>query len=101
MTCTIEQSVIGIRTQVGEGTRITRSVLLGADMYEPEAAGPLGIGRDVVLDRVIMDKNASIGDGARLVNEAGVQHADGDGYYIRGGIIIVPKGGRVPPGTRI
>ena len=63
-----------------EGTRITRSVLLGADMYESESASPLGIGRDVVLDRVIMDKNASIGDGARLLNEAGVQHADGDGY---------------------
>ena len=45
-----------------------------------------------MLDRVIIDKNASIGDGARLVNEAGVQHADGDGYYIRSGIIIVPKG---------
>ena len=33
----------------------------------------LGIGRDVVLDRVIVDKNARIGDGARLVNEAGVR----------------------------
>ena len=36
-----------------------------------------GIGRDVVLDRVIVDKNARIGDGVRLVNEAGVHHADG------------------------
>ncbi len=31
----------------------------------------LGIGRNVVLDRVIVDKNARIGDGARLVNEQG------------------------------
>ena len=46
-----------------------------------------------MLDRVIVDKNARIGDGARLVNEAGVEHADGDGYYIRDGIIIVPKDG--------
>ena len=98
--CSIEQSVIGIRTHVGKGVRITRSVLLGADAYSsPEM--PLGIGRDVVLDRVIMDKNATIGDGARLVNESGVQHADGDGYFIRGGIIIVPKGGRVAAGTNI
>ena len=97
--CSIEQSVIGIRTHISRGTRITRSVLLGADMYDSGSSQPLGIGRDVVLDRVIIDKNASIGDGARLVNEAGVQHADGDGYYIRGGIIIVPKGGRIAPGT--
>ena len=51
----------------------------------------LGIGRDVVLDRVIVDKNARIGDGVRLVNEQ-IEHADGDGYFIRGGIIVVPEG---------
>jgi glucose-1-phosphate adenylyltransferase len=96
--CTIEQSVIGIRSHISRGTRITRSVLLGADMYESDAMQP-GIGRDVVLDRVIIDKNASIGDGSRLVNKAAVQHADGNGYYIRSGIIIVPKGGRIAPGT--
>jgi glucose-1-phosphate adenylyltransferase len=77
-------------------------VLLGADTYSASSDAPtLGIGRNVVLDRVIIDKNASIGDGAHIVNEAGVQHADGDGYYIRGGIVIVPKGGKIPDDTRI
>jgi glucose-1-phosphate adenylyltransferase len=52
-----------------------------------------------VLDRVIIDKNARIGDGARLVNEKGIDHADGDGYYIRSGIIVVAKGGVIKPGT--
>ena len=47
-----------------------------------------------MLDRVIVDKNARIGDGARLVNEGGVEHADGDGYYIRNGVIIVAEGRR-------
>ena len=97
--CALEQSVIGIRTHIGQGTRIRRSVLLGADMYESDASPPLGIGRNVTLDRVIVDKNASIGDGAQLLNTAGLQHADGDGYYIRSGIIIVPKGGRIASGT--
>ena len=46
-----------------------------------------------------MDKNARIGDGVRLVNEAGVDHADGDGYFIRNGIIIVPKSARVGAGV--
>jgi glucose-1-phosphate adenylyltransferase len=46
-------------------------------------------------------KNARIGDGARLVNEGRVDRADGDGYYIRNGIIIVPKDGVIKPGTRI
>ena len=100
--CRIGSSVVGIRTHINSGATVTRSVLLGADFYE-EPSGvrdvPLGIGRDVVLDRVIVDKNARIGDGVRLVNEAGVDHADGDGYYIRNGIIIVPKGARIPSGV--
>ena len=104
--CRIEESVVGIRTTIQPGAAIRRSVLLGADYYEADDAAPargdaprLGIGRDVVLDRVIVDKNARIGDGARLVNAAGVKHADGDGYYIRDGIIIVPKDGVIRPGT--
>ena len=71
-------------------------------MRRRRAATPaLGIGRDVVLDRVIVDKNARIGDGARLVNERGVEDADGDGYYIRSGIIIVPKDGVIPAGAEV
>ena len=100
--CSVRESVIGIRTHVHPGSTITRSILLGADFYEEELESnsiPLGIGRDVVLDRVIVDKNARIGNGVRLVNESGVQEADGDGYYIRNGIIIVPKGARIQPGV--
>ena len=99
--CHIRESVVGIRTHVDTGARISRSVLLGADFYEEEMAAsslPLGIGRDVVLDRVIVDKNARIGDGVRLVNDSGIDHADGDGYHIRNGIIIVPKGAQVKAG---
>jgi glucose-1-phosphate adenylyltransferase len=98
----VDQSVIGIRTNVRSGSHIDHSVILGADMYEegpPPGLPPLGIGRDVVLRRAIVDKNARIGDGARLVNERGVEEADGDGYYIRSGIIVVPKGGVIAPGT--
>jgi glucose-1-phosphate adenylyltransferase len=101
--CEIRDSVVGIRTQVNTGTRITRSVLLGADYYEDAShnGAALGIGRDVVLDRVIVDKNARIGDGVRLVNEQGVADADGDGFYIRSGIIIVPKGAAVTSGLTV
>jgi glucose-1-phosphate adenylyltransferase len=99
-TCEVDQTVVGIRMSIHRGTKVSRSVLLGADYYEDHIGDlPLGIGRNVVLDRVIVDKNARIGDGARLVNERGIQDVDGDGYYIRSGIIVVPKGGVVKPGT--
>jgi glucose-1-phosphate adenylyltransferase len=101
--CSVEESVVGIRTTVRAESKISRSVLLGADFYEddsePRELPGLGIGRNVVLDRAIIDKNARIGDGVRLVNAKGVQFEDGDGYFIRGGIIVVPKGGVIRAGT--
>ena len=103
MAATVRESVIGIRTHVAPGLddhaigAARRRLLRGG---AGSNSIPLGIGRDVVLDRVIVDKNARIGDGVRLVNEAGVQEADGDGYYIRNGIIIVPKGAAHPAGRR-
>ena len=65
--CTITNSVVGIRTAVRTNARISRSVLLGADFYE-ESFGeiPMGIGRNAVLDRVIVDKNARIGDNVQI-----------------------------------
>jgi len=101
--CQISDSVVGVRGVVATGARVERSVLLGADFYEhgepPGDLPALGVGRDVVLDRVIIDKNARIGAGARLVNEKNIDHADGDGYFIRGGIIVVPKNGVIRPGV--
>ena len=101
--CRVADSVVGLRASIGSGAQVSRSVILGADFYEdgepPGALPAIGVGRDVVLDRVILDKNARIGDGARLVNEQNVDQADGDGYYIRSGIIVVPKNGVIRPGT--
>jgi len=101
--CQVASSVVGVRSLVLSGSKISNAVLLGADSYEDNETTngrpPMGIGRDCVLDRIIVDKNARIGDGSRLTNERGLEHADGDGYYIRGGIIVVPKDGVIPPGT--
>jgi glucose-1-phosphate adenylyltransferase len=102
--CEVSDSVVGIRSIIRKGARVRRSVLLGADYYEdpPRAAkAPLGIGAHVEIDRAIIDKNARIGDGARLVNTNGLDDYDGDGFYIRNGIIIVPKGGAIPAGFQL
>jgi glucose-1-phosphate adenylyltransferase len=100
-SCEVRSSVIGVRSSIHAGARVTNSVLLGADYYDEQVGQlpPVGIGKNAVLDRVIVDKNARIGDGVRLLNEAGVQEFDGDGYFIRSGIIVVPKNGVVKPGT--
>jgi glucose-1-phosphate adenylyltransferase len=110
MGAEIERSVVGIRSRIGAGTTIRDSLILGADEYESleeidraHAKGlpPVGIGGDSLIQRTIVDKNARVGRAVRITNEAGVQDKDGEGYYIRDGIVIVPKGGVVPDDTVI
>jgi glucose-1-phosphate adenylyltransferase len=102
-TCEIRDSVVGIRTHVRPGAHVLRSVLLGADYYQDEADGSgdveLGIGSNAILDRVIVDKNARIAPGVRLVADKNARDADGEGWYIRDGIIVVPKGAVVTKGV--
>jgi glucose-1-phosphate adenylyltransferase len=106
----ISNSVIGLRSRVGGGAQIEASYLMGADYYqtledmEADRAGGrpwIGVGEGAIIRRAIIDKNTRIGANVRLLNEAGVENADGpDGnYYIRDRIIIVPKNGLIPDGT--
>lgn len=108
----ISSSVVGLRSRVSKGVRMEASFMMGADYYQTieemsedlVAKRPrLGIGEETVIKRAIIDKNACIGAGARLLNEAGVIEADGEGgaYFIREGIIIVPKNGVIKDGTVI
>jgi len=106
----VRNSVVGIRTRVGEGSRVTDSVLLGEDFYEsPEeiaaaaAQGlpPVGIGRGCVIERAIIDKNARIGDGVVITDKTGLPDFEGTNYWIRDGIVVVPRTATIAPGTRI
>jgi len=110
MAAEIEHSLIGIRSRIGQGARLRHMLMLGADTFETlgeidqalaRGVPPMGIGEGTTIERTIVDKNARIGRGVRILNEARVQHADGFGHYIRDGIVIVPKGGIIPDGTEI
>ena len=106
----IINSLIGLRSRLGEGTQLEASYMMGADYYQTLedmqadfAAGRpwIGVGEGTIVRRAIIDKNARIGAQVRLVNDAGVVEADGPNgsYYIRDRIIIVPKNGLIPDGT--
>jgi glucose-1-phosphate adenylyltransferase len=110
MGAEIEHSVIGIRARIGQGTRIRDTLVLGADVYESlrqievaqsRGVPPIGIGSETVIQHAIVDKNARIGRGVKILNEAKVQDADGAGHFIREGIVIIPKGAAIPDGTVI
>jgi len=101
----IAHSIVGIRAVVRPGAVLERSIVMGAKEYESQRpsghAVPMGVGRDCIVRNAIVDLNARIGDGAKLVNAKGVQEADSDEYCIRGGVIVVPRGATIAPGTEI
>jgi glucose-1-phosphate adenylyltransferase len=100
----IERSVIGVRSIIRSGATIRNSVIMGGDYFEASApqaspgAPPIGIGRNCVIDRAIVDKNARIGDGVVITPEGKDRNVDGPNYFIRDGIIVVPKDAIIPAG---
>ena len=102
----ISDSIVGIRAIVQTGTTIERSIIMGANRFEPLAetsshAVKTGIGRDCAIRNAIIDFNARIGEGCKLLNEQKIDEAETENYSIRGGIIVVPKNAELPPGTVI
>ena len=104
---TIERSIVGVRSFIDSGTTLRHTIVMGADYYEnsgymnPEGCAPLGIGRNCVIDHAIIDKNACIGDGVVITPEGKPDHFDGPNYFIRDGIVIIPKNTKIPAGTWI
>src|SRR6476646_8908649 len=100
----IEHSVIGVRSIIQTGATIRNSIVMGADFYETDPPAdrhrhpPIGIGRNCVIDRAIIDKNARIADGVVITPEGKPENFDAENYYIRDGIVVIPKNATIPPG---
>ena len=102
----LERSVIGIRSIIQSGATIRNSIVMGADYFEQDrhrdlALPAMGIGRNCVIDRAIIDKNARIADGVVITPEGKPKDFDGENYFIRDGIVVVPKNGTIPAGMWI
>ncbi len=98
----VTSSIVGIRGVVHSGSVLERTVMMGADFFEttpPPGLPALGVGHGCFVRNAIIDKNARIGDGSRLFNEANLWQADGDGWYIRDGVVVIPRYQVIPPGT--
>jgi glucose-1-phosphate adenylyltransferase len=107
---TIKKSVIGIRSRVEHGSHLEGVLMMGADYYQTlevmqtdiSAGMPrVGVGHNCLIRKAIIDKNARIGSGVKILNEANLEHHDGDGYFIREGIVVIPKNGVIPDGSVI
>ncbi|HEY8505267.1 MAG TPA: glucose-1-phosphate adenylyltransferase [Gemmataceae bacterium] len=106
----IEASLIGLRSRIGRGVHLRRTVVIGADSYETDeerAANErrgvphLGIGDGSVIENAILDKDARVGRNVRILNRAGRQEFDAENYSIRDGIVVVPRRCVIPDNTEI
>jgi glucose-1-phosphate adenylyltransferase len=106
----ITHSIVGLRSNVGAGTLLNRVILLGSDYYESqesivehEKAGKprIGIGTNCRIENTIVDKNARIGNNVVISPAGKPDKVDHPNYYIRDGIVIIPKNGAVPHGMVI
>jgi glucose-1-phosphate adenylyltransferase len=108
----IEHSLIGVRSVIGRNCRLRDVVCLGSDKFEtPEnlrenhALGrpDLNIGDGTKIERAILDKDCRIGNHVVISDQHGKPDSDGpEGrYYVRDGLVCVPRGGVLPDGLVI
>ncbi len=107
----ISHSIVGIRTIIETGANLDGVICMGADFYETvrekeqnAAAGipNVGIGRCCIIKRAIIDKDARIGDNCRIgIDPLPRPDVDTPTYSIRDGIVVIPKGTVLAPGTVI
>lgn len=108
----IADSILGVRSVVRPGSRLSEVVMLGADYYEgedllgnavdvTEDVPPLGIGENCRIERAIIDKNARIGDDVVIRRQPDDAHVENKSFWIVDGVTVIPRGAVVPAGTRI
>jgi len=103
----IEHSLLGVRSRVQAGATIRDALVMGQDYYDSPDRLPLpgaptmGIGHDAWIERTIVDKNARIGDGVRITPDGKPSFLDGPNFYVRDGIVIIPKNAVIMNGTVI
>ncbi|HET59907.1 MAG TPA: glucose-1-phosphate adenylyltransferase [Chloroflexi bacterium] len=102
----IRNSVIGLRSLIGTGSYISRSIIMGLDYYDspdiqPEGTPPLGVGDGSQITGAILDKNVRVGRNVVIREFPRGTEIDHELYYVRDGIVVIPKGAILPDGTRI
>jgi len=106
----IVHTIVGLRTIVEAGTELNRVVILGSDFYESqqsverherEGRPRMGIGANCKIENAIIDKNARIGNNVTISPAGKPENVDHELYFIRDGIVIIPKDAIIPHGTVI
>ncbi len=94
--CEISHSIVGIGSKIGSGTIIKDSILMGADSQDRG-----GIGMNCHIEGAILDKNVFIGDDVVIRPFPRNIDMDNAKWYVRDGVVVIPKDAEIPAGTKI
>lgn len=98
----ISHSIIGTRSQVSAGCTIKDTIMMGSDYYERDDEGlPIGIGANSYIEGAILDKNVRIGSNVIIRPFSRNMDLDNEKWYVRDGIVVIPKDAEIPDGTHI
>ena len=110
--CSLHHCVLGVRSRIEDEVVLQDTLVMGNDFYESgeerailrERGGiPMGVGRGTTVKKAILDKNVRIGSNVSIINKDNVEEADRaeQGFYIRGGIVVITKNASIPDGMVI
>ena len=102
----IRNAIVGLRSQIQDGTKISNTILMGADYYDDPNANslteiPLGIGPKCQIEGALIDKNARIGANVSIRPYPRGTELDSQDYFVRDGIVVIPKNSTLPSGIII
>ncbi len=106
----ISNSIIGIRSFINYNVTIKNSIIIGSGYFpwhQPQfrdrVDGPErpGIDEESYIENAIIDRNVSIGKRCVITNRDHIQEGEGPNFYIRDGLVVIPKNARIPDGTII
>ncbi len=104
--CDVRDSIVGLRSYIADGVKMSNTILMGADYYDPNdlpppEGMPLGIGEGCQIEGAIIDKNVRIGAGVMIKSFPRGTEIDCEKYVVRDGIVVIPKHTVLAPGTVI
>jgi glucose-1-phosphate adenylyltransferase len=107
---TIHHSLLGVRSRFGERCKIVETVIIGADRFETDeerernrrdGIPSMNVGNDCHIERAILDKDCRVGNDVTINYRGKEPNVDGDCFYIRDGVVVIPKAMIVPDGKVI
>lgn len=95
----IIRSVVGLGVFIGKDSIIEDTIILGSHPWQFQNPKQLSsIGEGCILKKCILDEMVRLPSNVQLINKDQIKHFDGDGIFIRNGIIIVTEKANIPSG---